>query len=519
MSDVSADAAGEGRFVISHLIASAPNATTVARAAGRLREDFTRTLLPHVDLLGAQASPAPTDRALMVVRGDQRTMNGMLSGLPPSTVIEPLLPRRLARVDPRPFLTPAPAARAPATTPAAVDTVLSFQLVGAGGVSAQGAAVSLQLSAKTGVGMTQMATIADAEGRVSFTYDASQWTFAAAIITPLASLWSMVLQSLVSGAVVQVPLLPTDGPMGWWHGLAGISQWNAAMGAGLRIGVADTGVGPNPALDHIIGLGSVIGGQLQLGAAEALDVDVHGSHISGILAGRPAAGSGQYGGLAPGASVSMLRIFAADGSCSQADTTLAIDYLSGAAGVDLINLSLTGAASAIEQDAVQHAYNQGAVCICAAGNEGLPRIDYPASYPDAISAAALGSSGSSPAGTLATLMQPQPANADRFGDDSAYLALFSNYGGGLSCAAGGNGIISSVPANAVSKAPQVDMGGTSMATPMTAGALALALSTDRAYGALPRGAARSAHAASRLKGLAKSIGLQAQYQGQGVPQG
>lgn len=65
-----------------------------------------------------------------------------------------------------------------------------------------------------------------------------------------------------------------------------------------------------------------------------------------------------------------------------------------AAGATVINMSLAGQSSSVaEQQAVDHAYNNGAVLVSASGNRGNSTLYYPASYDSVISAGAVDAAG------------------------------------------------------------------------------------------------------------------------------
>lgn len=496
------------RFVISHRLAGS---TRSGQRQERLAGAVARHLAPHLDLLSSPRQARGSRRSVFIVEGDPETLRRKGQELPGSALVEPLIPRRLARVDQK-FVLGSSAPPVPAGP--GLGATYELTLVSTGGAPVGAANVSLQLVASSGA-FTQATATSDPQGRVAFEYDPAAWSPAIVIVTPLDSIWSSTVASAPSGTIVTLEPLPTNGPQAWWHALSGASAWSSGRGSGIRIGIADTGVGPNPDVGHVKGLGALSQGSFTAGAAAARDVDVHGTHVAGVIAARPPAGSGRFGGLAAGAEVAMIRIFGSDGDCSQVDTSLAIDRFAEA-GTDLVSLSVTGEASVIEQDAIQAAYEKGALCICAAGNEGAGTPDFPSAYPEAVSVAALGRQNCMPANSLAALMQP--TDPTRIGEGGTFLARFSNYGPGLGCAAAGNGVISTVPANALSKTPQVDLSGTSVATPMVAAALAAALAGDQAYLKCPRDPTRADRARSVLEQLSISVGLSTELEGKGVPQ-
>jgi subtilisin len=276
--------------------------------------------------------------------------------------------------------------------------------------------------------------------------------------------------------------------------------------------VIDTGVGPHPALAHVTGVGAFLDGKAYLTAAKARDVQSHGTHVCGTIGARPTA-AGQYAGVAPGVDLYCARVFEATGGASQADTANAIDHLAKVVGVHLINLSLGGDSSAIEQDAIRRARDLGTLCVCAAGNEG-GAVSFPAGYPETIAVAALGLNGWGPPGSIAA--DAAPTDPAAFGAENLYLADFSNFGPRIETAAPGVGIIAPVPARHGLTAPFASMNGTSMASPAACGRLASLLAANAKYMASPADATRVDRARTILTKNCRDVELDAEYQGHGV---
>jgi hypothetical protein len=503
------------RFVISYRLAFRDSSSRLASVA---------TFDAATARLGRQRSLVASEpRGLLSRRvahldlepGDLETLRDKWG---PEVIAEPLAPRHPMALTPSAF-------RSTATTLAASGPSLgsgsrirvTFR---GGGDPIERANTQLVLVAADGSGQTaSSAGTTDEEGLVTYSFDATRWIPAQVSILPRASFWGWVTPQPKDGLMVEVPDLPKTGPLGWWHEAVGISSFDPQRGAGVRIGVIDTGVGPHPYLSQVEGVGSIINGVFAAGAKEALDVDEHGTHVSGILASRPVSESPEFAGIAPGASVFVVRVFApGGGGASQGDIAEAIDLLSQQYRVDLINLSLgSPQSSEIEQDAIAYAAEQGTLCIAAAGNSFGQPILFPAAYEVTVAVSAIGVVGLPPDGSVAARSYPPLQSQGLIGN--TYIANFCNAGPNLLCCAPGVGIISTAPALQVVPAPYIDLSGTSMACPVTCATLATQLAVDPSYLALPRGLGRAQHASRVLQTTLRRLGFPQSMGGQGLSLG
>ncbi|WP_104992497.1 S8 family serine peptidase [Deinococcus sp. NW-56] len=220
------------------------------------------------------------------------------------------------------------------------------------------------------------------------------------------------------------------------------------LGQGIKVAVIDTGVD----LEHPAFAGS-------LAPAEEWRDFYAGDNLpdeEGVL------GEGGYGHgtgvagivlqVAPAATILPLRVLGPDGSGDVLTVAQAIDWAS-AKGAQIINLSLGSAErSAIVQDAIKRATERGALVVASAGNENRPAISYPAH--DMVSGGA--GERSLSVGSVTT---------------GWLKSSFSNYSANLELVALGENVYTPGPDGLL-----VSWSGTSMATPMAAGGLALALS-------------------------------------------
>ncbi|MBO8189655.1 type VII secretion-associated serine protease mycosin [Streptomyces spirodelae] len=183
---------------------------------------------------------------------------------------------------------------------------------------------------------------------------------------------------------------------------------NTDQGAGVRVAVIDTGVDIKneqlkDAVDADAGKNLLpkkpkkdeeSGRATPRGKANGTSDEVgHGTKVAGIIAARPAEGTG-FVGLAPKATIIPIKQNDANGSGTAATLADSIDY-AVEADADIINIS-QDTAEALQPDseleqAVQRAVEADVVVIASAGNDGLGGRDkktYPASYPGVLAVAA-----------------------------------------------------------------------------------------------------------------------------------
>ena len=174
------------------------------------------------------------------------------------------------------------------------------------------------------------------------------------------------------------------------------------------------------------------------------DPDSHGTHVAGLAAARTNNGVGV-------ASISWNVKLMATSAANEASGDAIERGLSSVVylaqnGADIINMSWgSGTYSQVQQDVMEYARGLGSLLVSSAGNESSDELHYPSSLPGVVSVASVGST-------------------DR-------LALYSNRGLGVDIAAPGGdglrGLRSTIPTGYGSKQ------GTSMASPVVAGVLAL----------------------------------------------
>jgi serine protease len=196
--------------------------------------------------------------------------------------------------------------------------------------------------------------------------------------------------SLLGLAVAGLAVVPTtaarasnDPSFGNQWGLARIGAekaWTRTTGAGVRIGIVDTGVD----LKHEDLDGKVVestscvgsGGDVAKCQGSAQDDQGHGTHVSGIAAAYKDNGKG-IAGVAPDAQLVVAKVMTAQGTGEGSDVTAGIKWVVDH-GAKVVNLSLGDPAQPITalisenelKEGVDYAWGHGAIAVIASGNSG-----------------------------------------------------------------------------------------------------------------------------------------------------
>ena len=148
-------------------------------------------------------------------------------------------------------------------------------------------------------------------------------------------------------------------------------------GEDITIAIIDTGVSPHDDLikpnNRIIGFKDIVSKK-----TEPYDDNGHGTHVAGIIAGNGYSSKGKYLGVAPKSNILVVKALDYNGGGSSSDLIQAISYIietKDLYNTKIINLSLgTPAQSSCERDplcrAVEKAVSAGITVIVAAGNSG-----------------------------------------------------------------------------------------------------------------------------------------------------
>jgi subtilisin family serine protease len=198
----------------------------------------------------------------------------------------------------------------------------------------------------------------------------------------------------------------------WDANSNGVIDAGAPTGAGIKVGVIDSGVFTG----HQDFAGVTITGEPSGWDSDGLG---HGTHVCGTIAAS-LNGVGVVG-VSPGkVSIHMVKVFGSDGSWIYSSTLIDAANKCKAAGCKIISMSLGGGTrSAFEDRGFKNLYSAGVLNVAAAGNDGNTKTSYPAGYDSVISVAAI--------------------------DSSKLLATFSQRNKDVELAAPGVGVLSTVP--------------------------------------------------------------------------
>lgn len=218
--------------------------------------------------------------------------------------------------------------------------------------------------------------------------------------------------------------------------------WKKTKGQGVKVTLIDTGIDLNhPDLKR-----SFAGGMNMLDRARSIqDYDGHGTHLAGLL-------TGEKTGVAPDAELHVIKSLDDSGRGTFASVLDGITYAMNIES-DIISMSLgrTDTLPVIIQQRLYDAYHKGITIVSASGNGGGSAIDFPARMDEVIAVGGI--------------------NKD------LVPSSFSNHGKELDLVAPSEWILSTYKDSNYAR-----MTGTSIASPLVAGGIALIISHYKKQG-------------------------------------
>ena len=243
------------RFIISNRLAGKQSQDELDASLTALNESGKR--LGSVTSILAKSQKKEQGRGVIIVEGDSTDVVAKSAELHPDVIVEPEVPRTVARYCPTVAAGFLPMAAESGA--AGIGATLDVDIVSTTGMPAAALVNFIIGDALSGSSMV-LAAATDANGRASVTYNPNASYPVAAMIFPKSGHWSWMQSYPQSGMRIQLPELPRNGPMGWWHWLLGMTRYADQRGQGIRVGVVDTGVGPHPYLQHVHSAGAFING-------------------------------------------------------------------------------------------------------------------------------------------------------------------------------------------------------------------------------------------------------------------
>lgn len=233
-------------------------------------------------------------------------------------------------------------------------------------------------------------------------------------------------------------------------------------GTGVTVAVLDTGVDDtHPDVD-------VANAKDFTGEGTTDDLHGHGTHVAGIIAGTGEASGGNLTGIAPNATIYNGRVLGENGYGSTSDIIAAIEWAADE-DVDVISMSLGGTSRIVRSndpytEAIQYAVDNGTPVVIAAGNSyNRYTIGSPGVVEDAIT---VGSTDKT--GELSSFSSRGPTPIGYFLKPTVV--------------APGSDVESAAAPQAGYEEPYTTMSGTSMATPVVSGVVALLIEEHPDWG-------------------------------------
>ena len=298
---------------------------------------------------------------------------------------------------------------------------------------------------------------------------------------------------------------PNDTDFSWQWDLSQLkmpSVWNTVTGsAGIVVAVIDTGLYrplPDSPSNIQLGYNAITRTADTSTTTASLDDNGHGTHVSGTI-DEAANNAFECAGMAYGVTLLPVKALDQTGEGYDSDIAAGIEWaIVQTPKPRVINMSIgASSSSATLQAAVEDAYNAGVAVVAAAGNEGLPTVDYPAAYQPYV--LSVGASGYNRELAYYSNYGPQLDVVAPGGDDTAFAGsdtrdwIWQETIGGYNSSTGQTSYSEGV----------YGYEGTSMATPHVSALAALLVSQNSSL--------TPAEIYARIEQTADSLGTQSTY--------
>jgi serine protease len=173
-----------------------------------------------------------------------------------------------------------------------------------------------------------------------------------------------------------------------WHmPRIGVEEaWDDSTGSGAVVAINDTGVRQD--LADLANTNFMAGYDFINNDSDPTDDEGHGSHVCGTVAQSTNNNTGVVG-VAFNCTIMPVKVLNSSGSGTYDQIADGI-YYAVDHGADIINMSLSGPSDlTVLRNAINYAWNNGVVIVCAAGNSGSSVPEYPAAYTNSISVSAV----------------------------------------------------------------------------------------------------------------------------------
>ncbi len=224
-------------------------------------------------------------------------------------------------------------------------------------------------------------------------------------------------------------------------------------GNGIIVAIVDTGIdSTHPDLS-----GKVTAAKSFVQGEDTQDYDGHGTHVAGIVAGTGVASSGNYKGIAPGASLVNAKALDKTGAGTVSDVIEAIEWASDKSDIICLSLGAPGSPNDPLAQTVNTAVENGVIVCAAVGNDG--DLGYMTAMTPAIASKAI-SVGATVGDLEVASFSSKGIAPDGRSDPDIVAPGYQ---------------ITSTASSKITSSDYITWSGTSFSTPMVAGAAALLL--------------------------------------------